>query len=442
MKRSLLLLATAGALAGCTHLTPAERGPRSDPVGRYVATDTSPWREDFGDAALARLLSRADSGALTGKLALARLAKADAEVEAADAVRTVNVVAGLSAALGGATFHDSRSAATPTLEIRNELDIWGRLAHGRKAARAQRAAAAADLDGARLTVGAETARSYLVLAAARQTAEIAARREAAARSAETFSDLRRRGGAASVRELAMRRAAVISAGNARMRAAAQAELELARLADLTGEQVRVEEAIRPLANPSFDAPISIASSVVDRRPDVRAAQARIRAADEHRAAAIAASRPQFQIAAGFGAPDAAIATLLDVRALAWAAAASLSHEILDGGARKARIHVATAEADIADLEYRQTVLAAWQEVRAAAARTAEAQRAWTLAEAEARAAEAALAAGVTRHRAGLVDGPGLAVLQIAQADADQAATNARLELALARVALAQAEGPG
>ncbi|MBT9470837.1 MAG: TolC family protein [Phenylobacterium sp.] len=430
------------ALAGCTHLTAGEKGSRTDPTSRLPQTSASPWREDFGDSDLATLLARADAGSLGGKLARSRLAKADAEVEAADAVRTINVVAGLSAAIGGATFHDSGSAATPTLEVRNELDVWGRLAHGRQSARAERAAAAADVDAARLQVGAETARSYLMLAAAREAHGIAMRREAAARDAQAFSERRLASGAANVRDVVARRSAVIAAAGARERAAAHADLELARLSDLIGAPVDVPVAVSGLAAPGLDRALGpVDSSVVDRRPDVRATQSRIRAADEHRAAAIAAARPQFQIAAAFGAPDAAIATLLDVRALAWAAAASLSHEILDGGARKARIHVATADADIADITYRQTVLVAWQEIRAAVADTASARRSLEAAVADLDAARAALSAAEARHAAGVVDGAGLAAARLTVADAEQAVCDARLRLGFAQVALILAEGP-
>lgn len=434
---------SALALAGCAHLSAADKGPRSDPVARLAPTSATPWREDFGDPILRSLLVTTDAGALTGKLALARLARADAEVEAADAVRTVNVVAGLSAAVGGETFHDgARSAGTPTLEVRHDLDVWGRLAHGRRAARADRAAAASDVDAARLQVAAETVRSYLVLAAARDSAAIAERREAAAREALIHGERRLAAGAAQARDLAPARAALIAAQDARARAIAQASLELARLADLAGGPVDVPSLGPARVAPSLIDPASpVPSSAVDRRPDVLAAHARLQAADEHRAAAIAASRPQFQIAAALGSPDAAVATLLDVRSLAWAAAATVSHEILDGRARRARVHVATAEADIADLAYRQAVLGGWQDIRAAVAEAADARRVWSAAETSAQIARDALAEGEIRRRAGALDGGGAARLKMAVADAEQAACDARLRLGVARVALVLARGP-
>lgn len=175
----VLLVAVSGlalGLASCSGLTAADRGPRGDPIARLnVATPTS-WREDFGDPVLRDLLRQADAGALDTKMALARLEKADAEVEAADAVRGINVFAGVASAVGGRTFRTATSAATPTLEITNEVDVWGRIKRSRQAARSEQTATQYDLEAVRWEVGARTARTYLALRTAQAEARAAGRR--------------------------------------------------------------------------------------------------------------------------------------------------------------------------------------------------------------------------------------------------------------------------
>ncbi|MBU1374884.1 MAG: TolC family protein [Alphaproteobacteria bacterium] len=435
----LLVLAglTLGA-GGCSGLSAADRGPRGDPIARLTVSAPAPWREDFGDPMLRDLLRQADAGALDTKVALARLAKADAEVEAADAVRGVNVFAGVASAVGGRTFRTAGSAATPTLEISNEVDVWGRIKRSREAARSEQGAATSDAMAVRLQVGALTARTYLAVRAAQ--ADVAAtlrRRDLAQRSLDLVRT-RFVQGAATSRDVEARRLAVDAARDQALKAADDVRLQAARLGDLTGRSVEVPAPAGPLDLGDRSGPVP--STVVDARPDVRAAQARIAAADQHRASAIAASRPQFQIAAAFGSPDAAIATLLDVRALAWAVAGTVSHQILDGGARRAKVHIATAEADLADLAYRQTVLDAWNEVRVALAADAEARRGLAAASANARLAEGALQVGLTRRAAGAADGLAILALEDAADQARDAASRAHLHVAESRVQLALATG--
>ena len=425
-------------LGGCSSLTASDRAPRTDPIGRLMVSTPAPWREDFGDPVLHDLLRRTDFGALDTKLALARLEKADAEVEAADAVRGINVFAGVASAIGGHTFRTATSAATPTLEVTNEVDLWGRIKRGREAARSERGAATFDAAAVRLQVGAETARSYLALRTAQADEFAALRRRELAERALALVQIRVVEGAATPRDVASRRLSVEAAGDLVLNAAEVAHLQAARIGDLAGQPVAVPEA--SLALELGAPPRPVASSVVDSRPDVRAALARIAAADQHRASAIAASRPQFQIVAAFGSPDAAIASLLDVRALAWAVAGTVSHQILDGGARRAKVHVATADADLADLDYRKAVLEAWTQVREALAAEADARRALSAAEADARLALEALETGRTRRASGAADGLAIIALEDAAEQATNAAARARMRVAQTRVQLALATG--
>jgi len=436
-RATLVLAVAAVALAGCAHLSAADRGPRGDPMARLQVTGPSPWRDDLGDAVLADLLRQADAGALDNRIALAKAARADADVESATAALRPIAAIGAAGAVGGSTFRRATTAVTPTAEARWEVDLWGRAAHSREAARAERGATLDEVEAARLLTAAETVRAYGALRIAQAAEAAAARRADLARTALSLTRARAAEGAATDQAVSAARRAADAAEGDRQQAHAEAELQTARLGDLVG---RRDLTVAPAPAPVVDAVPAVTSAVVDRRPDVRAAYARLTAADARRAAAIAAARPEFAISAALGAPDAAIATLLDVKGLAWAIAGAATQQVIDGGARRAEVHATTADADLADLTYRKTVLGAWQDVRAALAAQAEADRRLDLAEGELAAARTARAMGATRHAQGAADGLALAALgaqEEAAADTVRAARGAALE---ARVQLRLATG--
>jgi len=191
--------------------------------------------------------------------------------------------------------------------------------------------------------------------------------------------------------------------HARSQAGADEIITLTRvLGTLTGQ--------RSLAIPDTGLPAAPSATLVpssdqvDRRPDVQAAFARVNAADARRAATILASRPKFQLATALGSPDAALSSLLDVRALGWAAAATLTKSILDGPERRAQVHVTSAEADLADIAYRQAVMTGWMELQAAATARTQAERQLDMTERASAAAQAALAKGEQQHAAGRISG--------------------------------------
>lgn len=433
MRSTVSIAALAFALAGCATLTPAEKSPRTDPVARLAPAGPSPWTDDFGDAVLTDLLREADAGSLDVKLALAKLEHADAEVEAAQAANPLQLPIGFAGAIGGGTLRQFRSAATPTIEAAYEVDLWGRFKRLRGAARSERRAVAADVAVGRLLVGAETVRAYVALRAAGDAHAAAVRRRADAATALRLTTLRVAKGVATAQE-ADARARDLAAAQAQLAAVdAEVALQTARLGDLIG---RRDLAVPAGAMPRVLAdPPSLPSDEVDRRPDVRAALARLAAADQQRASSIAATRPRFLLAAALGSPDASLATLLDVRALAWAAAATVTHNALDGPARRAQVHLASADADAADIAYRQAVLTGWSEIRAALAAEADAARRLDLAQRDLAATRSAMTLGAARHAAGTADGLAVLALQArteAAADALRAAHVAVVEARVQR----------
>lgn len=432
-------LALAVLLSGCAHETAADRAPRPDPVARLTPAGDPIWRENLGDPALADLLRRADLGALDVKIALARLERAQAEVDLAGAAAGPRLEAGVAGALGGRTFASRRAVGAPTLEATYEFDVSGRIARLRQAAASEWTASAAEVAGARLLVGAETARAYVGLCAAQDELAAAGRRQTAAGRSATLVRARLAEGLATGPDVEVQVAALDAATGAAQAAGLALRSQAARLAALTGGSPLPEPA--PCALPDLP-PASqvVAADLGDGRPDVQAALARLQAADFRRAAAVAAERPQFLISAVIGAPDAAIATLLDTRALAWALAGRIGETLLDAGAGRARIRAAASEADLADLAYRKTVLQGWTELRIAAMTAVAADERLAAARRADVRAQARLGVARARHDQGATDGLALAQAREGLEQAHDLVRQARLGAAEARIARGLAGG--
>jgi len=401
----------------------------------------SPWSPDLGDPVLADLLVRAELGSLDLRMALARLERAGADVDLARAGRRPHLTLGAEAAAGGADFSSVRRGAGIPVQGSYEVDLFGRLKHGQAAATADEAASLQDAAGVRRQVLAEVAHAYVALRAA-QAHQAAA--EVLAPLAVQVGDLIRRrqaDGAATGAEVAAARAQEGQARAELQRATHAVEAERMRLGILLGLDAPIDEpGYAGDEIPPTPAVTTVSSEAVLKRADILAAQARLRAADARRAEAVAASRPRFILTAGIGSGGADLLYLLDVRALAWAVAGGLTHDLLDGGAAKARKRGAAADSELAELAYRKAVGEAWGQARLALAALQDATTTETLARKRWRQDVVAFGTGQTRHRDGDIDGVALAALEVRAAAADTALTDAKAARAQAYIDLSLALG--
>jgi multidrug efflux system outer membrane protein len=414
--------------------TPAPRPPTAN--GFQV--DAS-WSPDLGDPVLADLLRRAALDSLDLRMALARVERAGADVELARAARRPHLTIGAEAAVGGGSFSSTATGAGAPLLGSYEVDIFARLKQGQRGAEADKAAVQAEAIEARELVIAEVAKTYVALRAAQAHQAVAQERVRLADKAGAWKQLRHGEG-----ELIAADMTEASVQSARVRAEAQAanhvvEAQCNRLGLLLGQDA-------PIVAPAYagdeiprtpDAP-AVSSEAVMARPDVQAAEARLRAADARRAEAVAASRPRFLLTAGIGSGETDLLYLLDVRALAWAIAGGLTHELLDGGAAKARRHGARAEADLAELAYRKTVAQAWVQTRLSLATLQDAKATESVAGKTWRQAVLAFGTGQQRHADGDIDGPALDMLEGRAIDADTALADAQATRAKAFIDLSLA----
>lgn len=440
MKRTLITTVVAAALIGlgaCATPVPKERPSAL----RLTPPQEAVWTEDFGDPVLRALLARADLGNLDVKAALARAEQAQAAMALTRSTRTPRIEVGVAGAAGGTSLRRTRHAASPTLEAAYEADLWGRIRQMRMAVDADAAAAAADTFEARRLIAAQTVTAYVALRQAQQAEASAQRAVAAAARRVDLMRVRTQNGAASNGEVLEAEVVRAEAEAVGREARTEVIAQTLRLEALLGGVRGLELASADLPRLPADAD-GLSSDAVDHRPEVQAALLRLQAADARRAAAVAAERPQFQIIAALGAPDPAIATLLDVKTLAWALAGTVTQAVVDGGAADARIAAASSEADQAEIAWRKAVVDGWTEMQLAVRREADAAAAVSQASLVDRSARTALQAAERRHREGVIDGVAMADAALAVETAQRALTQAQAQALAARVQSRLATGTG
>jgi len=324
----------------------------------------------FHLAELERLTQKALAANADIAIAAARIERARAELKSAraDMLPVVSASAGL-----GATRSDDKGASLfrfsegfAGLDIAFDADLFGRARAGRRAARHRVAAAAFDRDAVALIVEAEVARLYVQYAALSDRIQFLDRNIASARELERIIGVRQREGAATRVDVGLQAIDVRQLEADRLRLAEARERTRNGLAVLCGEEApRFEMEEASLAG--AEAPLMPApqpGALLVRRPDIRAAEARIAAAagdiDEARAAFL----PDLRLTAS---ALGQAATLGGPLGSTLAAGASLLAPIFDRGRLNGRLAAATATQHESVELYRKALLTALGEAENALA---------------------------------------------------------------------------
>lgn len=420
------LLAPAALLAACgasqpSHVRPALDVPpayKEGVSGSAVWQTAQPqdrvpgaWWTLFADPALDALQERAASGNQNVALAVARLRAARAALGSASAATLPSVGANASstrARSGSTTADGSTTARTTTsntlgLNAAWELDLWGRLSGSVDAARASAQASAEDLAAMRLSVQASVAQTYFGLRAAEAQQQLLEETLAAYERSWELTINRHRAGVASAADVAQAEAQYKSTQVQLLEArTSRAQLEHA-LAALTGQAPAAFSmgSTGTLPTPP-SVPAQLPSRLLERRPDIAAAERRVAAANAQIGVASAAFFPSITLSATAGFRGPQLGDLLSAPHRFWSLGPALAASLFDGGARSAAVESARATHDQAVASYRQTVLAALQEVEDnLAAATALEREQQIQAEAVA-AAQRALDVVTNQYRAGTV----------------------------------------
>ena len=211
---------------------------------------------------------------------------------------------------------------------------------------------------------------------------------------------------------------------------------------LPGAAAALPVIVVPRLPPAPAIPVGVPSELLQRRPDIAAAERRVASANAQVGVARTAYFPSLTLSASYGFGASQVAGLFSASNSLWSLGLAAAQTLFDGGAIKARVAGAEAARDEAVARYRQAVLAAFGEVedQLAAGRVLEQQQA--LRESASRAADLAEQQMANRYRAGQVGYTEVVQAQAAALSARRALLQVQADRQAVAVALIQALGGG
>jgi NodT family efflux transporter outer membrane factor (OMF) lipoprotein len=376
------------------------------------AQDRGAWWEVFGNSQLNALESRVSVSNQTVQKAVATLQQARAAV----GVARSSYFPTLSAGISQQRFHTSQNVIgrqqlagqtvsdySVGMDASWEPDLFGKIGHAVDAAAARAQASEADLKSVQLSMQAELAIDYFDLHDS--DAEIILLQKTVAAYQDALDLVRRRfdAGIASDFDVAQ--------------AQTQLETTQSQLIDLNVAHAQLEHAIatlvgEPASNFSLTTdgsqlappaiPTGVPSQLLERRPDVAAAERRVAASSADIGQATSAFFPDLMLSASGGLESSSLSNWLAMPSRFWAIGPALVGTIFDGGRRKQQLASAKAGYAAAVADYRQIALTSFQEVEdnLAAGQTLAAEA--RSQEIAVRSSEHALEIALNRYRAGAV----------------------------------------
>jgi outer membrane protein, multidrug efflux system len=269
---------------------------------------------------------------------------------------------------GGKMSGDNSGLQGGALSVTWELDLWGRVRYGRAAAAADAAAVQSDYEYARQSVAATVARNwFLAIEAALQaevTRGIIRDSEALVRLAEDRSRI----GVGNEEEIYVARASVGTYRDSLLQIELAREQALRALELLLGRYPSAAAAVSPqLPGQPGPVPGGLPSELLERRPDVIAAERRIAAAFNRVGEAKAARLPAIALTTSINAISSDLFVLQDRNNPVWSLGANLLQPIFRGGALKTQVEIRTAEQKQAVAAYAVVGQRAFSEVENALA---------------------------------------------------------------------------
>lgn len=383
MRRVELSIVAALALAGCS-LAPKLELPEVPVADSYKEqapwTQAEPadrlprdaWWQAYGDAGLNDLQARLIQNSPDLQAALARYSQAKAFADQlrsglfpslglrTDGVRARQSETSPPAGQAAPRYYNAYGAG---IEATYEVDLWGRVRNDVSAGNLEASAAAADLESLRLSLQAQLADYYIALHGLDREAALLADTVAAYDRALSLTKERHEAGIVSGLDVARAQTQLDTARSQSSQNQAQrATLEHA-IAALVGEspsQFSLEPRSVPLQLPEI--PRDVPTNLLQRRPDIAAAQRRTAAANASVGVARAAYFPSITLSGVYGFESTRSSDWLTAPNAAWSVGPSLLLELFDAGRRRARVEQARAVLDEAGATYRAVVLGAFQEV--------------------------------------------------------------------------------
>jgi NodT family efflux transporter outer membrane factor (OMF) lipoprotein len=457
-------LITSVLVAGCAVGPDYERP--SSALGEEFKETPGPWKEAqprdeiargkwwelFGDAELNALVEKIDVSNQSLAASEAQFRQAQAAVSVArgpffpsvDGNASITRSLSPSGVVGGTIAGRIVTQRSAGISTNWELDLWGRIRRQIEAAEASAGASAGDLASARLSLQAQLITNYFALRLLDVQKQLLDDTVAAFRKSLELTDNRYKVGVAAKVDV--------------VQADAQVKSTLVQSADLGVQRAQLEHAIATLTGvapsqlaiapqPSYSAsmpaiPPGLPSELLERRPDVAAAERRVAAANAQIGVAKAAYFPQLTLGASYGYRSADAASWFTAPSHFWSLGPALAMSIFDAGLRRAQTTQAMAAHDATVANYRQIALTAIGEVEdnLAALRILEEEA--QLQNDSVEAARQSVALTLNQYKAGTVSFLNVVTVQASLLNEERAAVNILNRRLAATVALVRALGGG
>jgi NodT family efflux transporter outer membrane factor (OMF) lipoprotein len=448
----LLLLANA-CMVGPKYQRPAAPAPvafkEAPPAGWKEAQPNDgalrgKWWEIYHDPRLNALEEQVAISNQNVLAAAAQFEAAKASVRVARASQFPTVTAAPSATGSGTNASGTKRLYTLPIDLVSyQVDIWGAIRRGVAASSAVAQASAAQLENARLLYQAELASDYFQIQGLDASLQLL---DTTVKSYEQYVQLtqdRFDGGVASKGDVAL----------------AQTQLETVRaeLVELGVQRAQFEHAIavltgKPPSDLSIPAipkqappPVStigIPSALLERRPDVAAAERQVAFANEQIGIATAALYPSLTLSAAAGLQSSVLGDLFTWPSRFWSVGPQLAQTLFDTGRRRAQIRVTQATYDATAADYRQTVLTALQQVEDSLAQLRILAEEALITDRAVAAAQQSLEISTIQYRGGLANYLQVITAQTSALQNQRTAVDLLTRRMVASVSLIQALGGG
>jgi NodT family efflux transporter outer membrane factor (OMF) lipoprotein len=371
-------------------------------AGGAAGAVESGWLATFDDARLQDLVAEAMTHNADLRAAAARVEQAAAYVRVAggELYPAINALG----RGGGEMSGDGSGLEGWLVGASWELDVWGRVRYGVRSTKEQYASAEADYAFARQSLAALVAKSWFLATETALQRALLAEMVTASGQLLQLAEERLRVGVGNELDVATARVSLQTyRDSARQVELAQVQ-SLRALELLLGRYPRAEVAVpAQFGGLGSSVPAGLPSELLERRPDVIAAQKRVSAAFNRVEQARAARLPRLSLNASVSSLTSELFVLEDREDPVWSIGGSILAPLFAGGALKAQVSVRTAEQSQAIAQYVQTALTAFGDVENALSSEAALQDRQTILETAVEQAQRALQIAETRYRVGSDD---------------------------------------
>lgn len=370
-----LAVAAALGLAGCTSLIPSHERPAPPVPATYpfepTTSATEPaadieWQRFFADERLKRLIGMALANNRDLRVAVLNIEQTRAfyDVRRADQWPSIGVGATASRAATGqgsvGTVYAVGLAVTGY-----ELDLFGRVRALSEAALAQYLATAETRKAVQISLVAAVATTYLTLLADEEQLAVTRQTLATREDSTRLTKLRFDNGASSELDYRQSESLLEGARAALAQALRQRALDENALQLLVGQPLPGNLPVPlPLDERQIatDVPAGLPSELLTRRPDIRAAEQQLLAANANIGAARAAFFPRIALTANFGTASTELSGLFKSGSFAFTGAGQLLQPLFDAGRNRANLEVSRVNREIAVAQYEKAIQTAFRDV--------------------------------------------------------------------------------